>query len=576
MAESHDHGESVQGSGLVYGSLPLNTDGLNVRILELLPGASADPIACRLVVRRLTGVSRFEALSYTWGSTETAATITANGSSLNVTTNLEEALRHLRRKSRRRRLWVDAICINQNDPDERATQVMQMGQIYRNADHVLIWLGPGDCNTDVALAYVSWCAGRHDGRFRGALEQCACCPYHWKTWCGQRDDFPGFTCPTCDISCRCEACLRVRDAITAGLTYILSRAWWDRIWVVQEVAMAAGDPFVGCESSWIPWNDLVRLEASGNIWPGRREAILHLNEIRYNVKKPQRLRNDTGPSTHSRKPDDIFQWLRKTSRFQAINPLDKVYGLLGMTRIRRWREFRPDYSASMQDLIYTLVLENALVDKTLDILTLCRPKPNPPLDMSQSVSSAQHMPSWFPDLKDEGLPYLATLGHLSETSPLRSLAQRLSATVAGSDGIGNLHLLGRKDGMGLIQDTVTPLLSLGLDVLSKLSLRVSGFRVDSVGAFSDEHARLMETGRLGSTRQALYFTSPVWRALDPVCLRTGDETDIDTFIGDIVVSLNFNTSMEASCGCYGPKDTRSSRERAAVKTATVMPMTTSL
>lgn len=59
-----------------------------------------------------------------------------------VTQNLEEAIPQLRRPAERRDLWADAVCINQDDIGERGDQVSEMGQIYRNASMVLIWLGP--------------------------------------------------------------------------------------------------------------------------------------------------------------------------------------------------------------------------------------------------------------------------------------------------------------------------------------------------------------------------------------------------------------------------------------------------
>ncbi|KAK0943078.1 hypothetical protein LTR48_006145 [Friedmanniomyces endolithicus] len=142
--ESNSQSELVDVSALYRGLVLSEEDDLGVRILELLPGTREDSIVCRLLTERLSVTTRFEALSYTWGAAEPSHTITVNSMPFIVRENLEQALRHLRKKTRRRRLWVDAVCINQLDVEERATQVMQMGQIYRNADQVLIWLGVGD------------------------------------------------------------------------------------------------------------------------------------------------------------------------------------------------------------------------------------------------------------------------------------------------------------------------------------------------------------------------------------------------------------------------------------------------
>ena len=235
-ANTHDSSNSIHRVYKLYQDLPLSEDGLQVRLLQLLPGTGDDPVRCKLVVRRVTAFSKYEALSYTWGGVETAETMTVNGLPHNITTNLWAALWYLRHKSRRRRLWVDAVCIDQTNLSERASQVMEMGQIYRNAERVLLWLGPGDPDTDMALRYVSWCLlapGEDKVRpFRGGSEQCVCCPYHWiREKQGPPDRLRGFVCPRCDIRCRYGACSHTYDAITRGLTNMLSRDWWQRTWV---------------------------------------------------------------------------------------------------------------------------------------------------------------------------------------------------------------------------------------------------------------------------------------------------------------------------------------------------------
>jgi len=67
--------------------------------------------------------------------------ITINNHDLQITTNLDSALRHLRKPHNAIRLWIDAICINQADTNERSEQVRQMRDIYMYASKVIIWLG---------------------------------------------------------------------------------------------------------------------------------------------------------------------------------------------------------------------------------------------------------------------------------------------------------------------------------------------------------------------------------------------------------------------------------------------------
>lgn len=107
--------------------------------------------------------SEFEALSYTWGSTDhledgfvinsvTSDSVQPIMSTLPLTTNLASALRHIRSVSKTRILWIDAICINQKDFEERGQQVQRMGSIYKSASRVLAWLGPSTQSTKLAIS----------------------------------------------------------------------------------------------------------------------------------------------------------------------------------------------------------------------------------------------------------------------------------------------------------------------------------------------------------------------------------------------------------------------------------------
>lgn len=93
----------------------------------------------------------FNALSYAWGIPDNLANIVINGKATSVRSNLESALCHLRDyhvwATRGFPLWVDALCINQEDDEERNNQVEMMGDIYLGAHRVLAWLGEGDVDT---------------------------------------------------------------------------------------------------------------------------------------------------------------------------------------------------------------------------------------------------------------------------------------------------------------------------------------------------------------------------------------------------------------------------------------------
>ncbi|KAG4440759.1 hypothetical protein IFR05_003746 [Cadophora sp. M221] len=82
----------------------------------------------------------YDALSYTWGGAEDPQSIVLNGSVHGVTANLGNALRHLRREEEDLTLWVDALCIDQKNNDEKSIQVCMMGDIYRRAACVRAWI----------------------------------------------------------------------------------------------------------------------------------------------------------------------------------------------------------------------------------------------------------------------------------------------------------------------------------------------------------------------------------------------------------------------------------------------------
>lgn len=123
----------------------------SIRVVDLLPSPARNlPIICRIRQISLQDESistPFEALSYVWGSDRNQS-ISVHGAKLLVTASCVEALRHLRYRFKKRTLWVDAICIDQGDGEEsmreRNQQVALMGEVYRRAMQVIIWLGCGD------------------------------------------------------------------------------------------------------------------------------------------------------------------------------------------------------------------------------------------------------------------------------------------------------------------------------------------------------------------------------------------------------------------------------------------------
>lgn len=146
-----------------YHYLPLKQN--QIRVLCLLPLGLKDDtpdttIECKIMVVSLYAHDRkpYEGVSYVWGDPKQTETITVlqrttegNPQSciFPVTLSLWEALSHLRYKTQPRFLWVDQICINQDDTPEKNAQVGRMGEIYSRATCTVVWLGPERPDTEL-------------------------------------------------------------------------------------------------------------------------------------------------------------------------------------------------------------------------------------------------------------------------------------------------------------------------------------------------------------------------------------------------------------------------------------------
>jgi hypothetical protein len=154
-----EHPENVDFSGKTgkweYAYEQLPNGNLHIRVLTIESGEYNDPLRGSLSVEQLDAEPAYEAISYVWGSSEGSYQIQLRQGAfyvpIDITQNLNLALRRLRQSSQDKRLWTDAICINQRDDHEKAVQVRAMTQIYRTGQAVWIYLGePGD-STQEAL-----------------------------------------------------------------------------------------------------------------------------------------------------------------------------------------------------------------------------------------------------------------------------------------------------------------------------------------------------------------------------------------------------------------------------------------
>jgi hypothetical protein len=123
-------------------------------MLTLYPGERDAPLKGKLAFFDIDSPESYEPLSYVWGPPPSNGKhqITISNKerdgSLQLTASLYGALKRLRYTDRERRLWADQICINQKDKEERSQQVQFMNRIYKNASHVLVWLGQDEKGPD--------------------------------------------------------------------------------------------------------------------------------------------------------------------------------------------------------------------------------------------------------------------------------------------------------------------------------------------------------------------------------------------------------------------------------------------
>ncbi len=137
-------------------------DNLPSRSIRLLRVHARDanseddaPLRCDLFVASLTSTPAYAALSYVWGDSSSPPDyIFCNGHHIGVTRNCYLALRHLRSINGSFQVWVDAICINQRDQDDKREQINLMADIYSQAQITYIWLGEGTTSSNRVVGYL--------------------------------------------------------------------------------------------------------------------------------------------------------------------------------------------------------------------------------------------------------------------------------------------------------------------------------------------------------------------------------------------------------------------------------------
>jgi hypothetical protein len=212
-------------------------DHNHTRVLVIEPGQCNEPIQCSMQEMDIDNPLMYTALSYTWGTPDGKITIEVDGQSFMITDNLWHALLHIRLTDRPLVIWIDALCINQDDFDERNHVVRRMKDIYERAASILAWLGPESHNGAASLLAV---ANIYDhyirlidkfGTCKAALEHML----DHKAWAGEEQT-------------------EAAEKQWWSVERLFSRTWFHRMWIVQEVRTEAAV----CDSISIADNSRVR------------------------------------------------------------------------------------------------------------------------------------------------------------------------------------------------------------------------------------------------------------------------------------------------------------------------------
>jgi hypothetical protein len=349
----------------------LNEDAQEIRLMTLFPGTVPSEIRVSLETVPFTkdDVHDFEALSYAWGSAEhhTEIFIGASGHQvLSITQNLAEALPYLRYEDRSRVLWIDAICVNQQDLEERSCQVERMADIFTKASRVVVWLGPESSDSSVAMdCFHTISKNVEVDSVRGTIRALSD-ETHW----AEKNQMLPFSA-----------------AQYWSMYRLLQRSWFERLWIWQEVRLGSRNTFVKCGAKEILWRSMctaVFCLFTKAKHPEFADSELLSLETRVNA-----LCNG------HRLPHFVYL-IEKTQMCLCSDPRDKVFAILSLLEPGEAERLRikPNYSKSVQEVYTDTAILNFEQFGDIDLLKWV-----------EEHSQSQDLPSWVPDFAS---PRLAT------------------------------------------------------------------------------------------------------------------------------------------------------------------------
>lgn len=337
-------------SGL-YEDHPLNNATQDIRLMHLYPGTDHQQLYIRLDVKNLNDANAhgYNCISYVWGTDIATEAANTNKGELPITVNLLSCLRHLRHKEETLVLWVDAICINQNDLNEKSDQVALMGEIYSRCSTVYIWLGASLSPYSIICNPFRFIQHFADNK-------------HYS------DVFKFLRTESGSISFQAD------DDFTAlweSFLLIAKSPWWTRIWTIQEAFLPGNSAL--CFGNWRSTFDtliIARRNRLRHLFNGdqcckeapkalpasiKRTIDLFMGQIAWIERFRQAHLADNNPLSTKGQPQVFpdynhrpFYEVALTFSYRLCSePRDKIYSLLPLVKRSVIRSYKPDYTTAI-------------------------------------------------------------------------------------------------------------------------------------------------------------------------------------------------------------------------------------
>ncbi|KAH8764113.1 heterokaryon incompatibility protein-domain-containing protein [Hyaloscypha sp. PMI_1271] len=222
--------------------------------------------------------------------------------------NLWQALYHLRSEEHELTLWIDALCINQNDLQERGSQVSRMSAIYGIAKEVMVWLGPADEDSKLAIDFI------------------------------QHNFHPSSGPRVKDIPMD-ELLVEASELELWAIAKIMSREYWHRVWIIQEI-FRARLVTVHCGHDTMRWSSLSKFFRYLSRQPEQAELIKRQGDRQKYERLLEACRSPAKSLTEHRTSQKhcLEDLLKAYKSCRSSDPRDKVYALVGLAQ----RKFRMD------------------------------------------------------------------------------------------------------------------------------------------------------------------------------------------------------------------------------------------